>query len=229
MGDWFSTIYEALDELRKIPEIDLNILFLDASDETIIKRFKSTRRPHPISHSGDIAAGIHAERRELQRIKDMATRVIDTSSYSLIKLYNVINTYYEDGKESDMLISVVSFGYKRGIPLDADMVFDMRFLPNPYYVDNLKELSGKTPEVQSYVLSSSGAGEFISKLLNLIKFTVPMFIQQDKKHLVIGIGCTGGMHRSVAMAEKLSNELKESGFNVYLEHRDIRLEKTTVD
>jgi len=226
MGDWFSTIYEVIEWLRENQKIELNILFLDASDEALIKRFKSTRRPHPMSQSGNLASGIHAERCALQRIKDMATRVIDTSSCSLIKLYNILDNYYEQDSENDMLISVISFGYKRGIPLDADMVFDMRFLPNPFYVEELKLLSGKTKEVQDYVFSTNVAKNFIKKLLDLIEYTIPMFIEQDKKHMVIAIGCTGGMHRSVAIAEHLFSELKEKNINVYLEHRDLRLEKT---
>ena len=227
MGNMFSHIYNVIDELKNMDGIELNILFLDASDETLIRRFKSTRRPHPISQSGEISAGIHAERRQLQRIKDMATRVIDTTSYSLIQLYNVIDAYYREGSENEMLISVISFGYKRGIPLDADLVFDMRFLPNPFYVEELRPLSGQSEEVSNYVFSQPGANEFVNKLVDMVCFIMPMFLEQDKKQLVIGIGCTGGMHRSVAMAERLKKELAEKGKNVYLEHRDMRLEKTT--
>jgi len=126
-----------------------------------------------------------------------------------------------------MLISVISFGYKRGIPLDADLVFDMRFLPNPFYVEELRHLSGKTKEVSEYVFSRAGANEFTEKLINMVEFITPMFVKQDKKQLVIGIGCTGGMHRSVAMAERLFRELSRRGMNVYIEHRDINLEKVT--
>ena len=226
MGDWFSQIYDAIEALKKTEGIDLNILFMDASDEVLVRRFKYTRRPHPVSHSGDIIDGIHSERRQLQQIKDMATRVIDTSYCSIIKLNNIIDLYYGDENESDeALVSVVSFGYKRGIPLDADLVFDVRFLPNPFYVEELKQLSGQSPEVSSYVFSQKGANEFIEKLVDMVCFILPMFYQQDKKHLIIGIGCTGGMHRSVAVAERLAEELKKASKKVHLEHRDMKLEK----
>jgi len=225
MGDWFSYIYDAIDELKQTEGINLNILFLDAKDETLIKRFKSTRRPHPVSQSGEIVAGIHAERHQLQRIKDMATRVIDTSQYSLLQLYNVIDNYYKDS-DSKMLISVISFGYKRGIPLDADLVFDMRFLPNPFYVEELKNKSGQNADVSEYIFAQKGANEFVAKIVDMVNYIIPMFLNQDKKQLVIGIGCTGGMHRSVATAEKLAEELKKCDHNVYLEHRDLILEKT---
>ena len=225
MGDWFSYIYDAIDKLKQADGINLNILFLDAKDETLIKRFKSTRRPHPVSQSGEIVAGIHAERHQLQRIKDMATRVIDTSQYSLLQLYNVIDNYYKDS-DSKMLISVISFGYKRGIPLDADLVFDMRFLPNPFYVEELKNKSGQNADVSEYIFAQKGANEFVAKIVDMVNYIIPMFLNQDKKQLVIGIGCTGGMHRSVATAEKLAEELKKCDHNVYLEHRDLILEKT---
>ena len=228
LGDWFSQIYGAIDDLKKMPGVDLNILFMDAADDILIRRFKSTRRPHPVSHSGEITEGIHSERRQLQQIKDMATRVIDTSYCSIMKLSSIITSYYSDDTDSDdTLISVISFGYKRGIPLDADMVFDTRFLPNPFYVDDLRPLSGQSDEVREYVFAQEGANEFIEKLVDMVCFTLPMFFDQDKKHLIIGIGCTGGMHRSVAVAERLAAELKKMHKNVYLEHRDMKLEKNT--
>ncbi len=228
LGDWFSQIYGAIDELKNMPGVDLNILFMDAADDILVRRFKSTRRPHPVSHSGEITEGIHSERRQLQQIKDMASRVIDTSYCSIMKLSSIITSYYsEDTDSDDTLISVISFGYKRGIPLDADMVFDTRFLPNPFYVDELRPLSGQSAEVREYVFSQEGANEFIDKLVDMVCFTLPMFFDQDKKHLIIGIGCTGGMHRSVAVAERLAAELKKRHKNVYLEHRDMKLEKNT--
>ena len=226
MGSWFDNIYDAIEKLRKM-DLKLNILFLDSSDEVLTRRFKQTRRPHPVSQSGEIMAGIHAERKQLQRIKDMADRVIDTSTYNLRKLGEVIDNYYKEGNENSLLISVMSFGYKRGIPLDADFVFDMRFLPNPFYVPELKEHSGLESCVSDFVFSFKEANVFVEKIVDLVNYISPLFMKQDKKQLVIAIGCTGGMHRSVAVASRLHEELSKTNTNTYLEHRDLALEKHT--
>ncbi|MEI6100866.1 MAG: RNase adapter RapZ [Eubacteriales bacterium] len=227
MGDWFNTIYEAIDTLKKM-DLSLSILYLDSSDSTLVSRFKQTRRPHPLSQSGDIVSGIHAERRLLQRIKDLSDRVIDTSTYSVRKLYDVIDSYFTETSDSSMLISVISFGYKRGIPLDADLVFDMRFIPNPFYIEHLKNHSGLAPEVKKFVFSFERVNLFIDKIVDMVNFIAPYFLEQDKKQLVICIGCTGGMHRSVAVAQELYNRLSQSNSHVYLEHRDLNLEKNSI-
>lgn len=227
MGDWFNTIYGAIDQLKKM-DLHLSILFLDSSDETLVSRFKQTRRPHPLSQSGNILSGIHAERRQLQRIKDMADRVIDTSTYSIRKLYDVMDNYFTEDKDSSLLISVISFGYKRGIPMDADLVFDMRFIPNPFYDDKLKKHSGLDKDVKKYVFSFERVNVFLDKIMDMIKFIGPYFLEQDKKQLVIAIGCTGGMHRSVAVAQELYERLLKTNSKVYLEHRDLNLEKQSV-
>lgn len=224
MGDWFNTIYDAIDKLKKM-DLELNILYLDSSDSTLVSRFKQTRRPHPLSQSGDIISGIHAERRQLQRIKDLADRVIDTSTYSVRKLYDLIDNYFTENTDNTLLISVISFGYKRGIPLDADLVFDMRFIPNPFYIESLKHFSGLTPEVKKFVFSYERVGQFIDKIVDMVNFVGPFFLEQDKKQLVICIGCTGGMHRSVAVAQELYERLSATNTHVYLEHRDLNLEK----
>ena len=227
MGDWFDRIYDAIDALKKM-ELSLIILFLDASDDVLVRRFKATRRPHPVSQSGEVLAGIHAERRKLQPIKDLANCVIDTSTYSIRLLNTAIDNYYTESADADLLISVISFGYKRGIPLDADLVFDMRFLPNPFYKEELRTHSGLEQCVQEYVFSHTEAHEFVRRIVDLVEYLSPYFLLQDKKQLVIGIGCTGGMHRSVAIAERIYRELAKHNNHVYLEHRDLQLERTTV-
>ncbi len=227
MGDWFNTIYGAIDELKKM-DLVLSILFLDSSDETLVSRFKQTRRPHPVSQSGDILSGIHAERRQLQRIKDMADRVIDTSTYSIRKLYDIMDSYFTEDQDASLLISVISFGYKRGIPLDADLVFDMRFIPNPFYNENLRHHSGLEEDVKKYVFSFKRVSIFLDKIMDMVRFIGPYFLEQDKKQLVIGIGCTGGMHRSVAVAQELYERLSKNNSKVHLEHRDLNLEKQSM-
>lgn len=226
MGDWFNTIYDAIEKLRKM-DLELSILFLDSSDSTLVSRFKQTRRPHPLSQSGDIISGIHAERRQLQRIKDLSDRVIDTSTYSIRKLYDVIDNSFTENTDNSLLISVISFGYKRGIPLDADLVFDMRFIPNPFYIEHLKHSSGLTREVKEFVFSYERIGKFIDKIEDMVNYIGPYFLEQDKKQLVICIGCTGGMHRSVAVAQELYERLSINNKQVYLEHRDLNLEKNS--
>ncbi len=226
MGDWFNTIYDAIEKLRKM-DLELSILFLDSSDSTLVSRFKQTWRPHPLSQSGDIISGIHAERRQLQRIKDLSDRVIDTSTYSIRKLYDVIDNSFTENTDNSLLISVISFGYKRGIPLDADLVFDMRFIPNPFYIEHLKHSSGLTREVKEFVFSYERVGKFIDKIEDMVNFIGPYFLEQDKKQLVICIGCTGGMHRSVAVAQELYERLSINNKQVYLEHRDLNLEKNS--
>lgn len=227
MGDWFNAIYDAIEQLRKM-DLELSILYLDSSDSTLVSRFKQTRRPHPLSQSGDIISGIHAERRKLQRIKDLSDRVIDTSTYSVRKLYDVIDSYFTENTDNSLLVSVISFGYKRGIPLDADLVFDMRFIPNPFYIENLKHFSGLTPEVRQFVFSYERVGQFVEKIVDMVNFIGPYFLEQDKKQLVICIGCTGGMHRSVAVAQELYERLSKTNTHVYLEHRDLNLEKHSI-
>jgi len=223
MGEMFGGIFDAIEALKANPEVSLDILFLDASDEALVKRFKETRRKHPLLNSGYVMDGIAQERRLLARIEDYATNRLDTTTFSQKKLGEALDTIYADAEENQILIAISTFGYKRGIPIDADMVFDMRFLPNPFYVPELKEFSGKNPAVRDYVLSFKPAGQFIEKILDMIELVSPHYMQQDKKQLVIAIGCTGGMHRSVVVAEEIHRLLKERGHRVTLDHRDIEL------
>jgi len=225
MGVMFESIYEAIKDLQAIRGLRLEILYLDASDETLVKRFKQTRRQHPLSAGGNVMTGIHLERDKLKRLKDMAQNVIDTSTYSIKKLGEVIDRLFTEDDQQRILISVTSFGYKRGIPLDADMVFDMRFIPNPYYMDELRDLNGKDEAVKKYVLSFPCTQLFINKVNDIVNIIAPHYLEQDKKQLIIAIGCTGGMHRSVAVAEELYRIFAEQNHRVTLEHRDIRMDK----
>jgi UPF0042 nucleotide-binding protein len=224
-GDFFDAIYSTIEELRNM-DIDLDILFLDASDEVLVKRFKEVRRNHPVSGSGEILNGIHAERLKLQQLKDIASHVIDTSSYSVMKLRKAIDEIYLEEYDNRLNVTIISFGYKRGIPLDADMVFDMRFIANPFYVDGMRAQSGLDESVRDFVLSFDEAQYFLKELTGIVTTLAPAFLSEDKGQLVIGIGCTGGMHRSVAMAQELYRRLKGHGMKVSLEHRDLNLEKS---
>ncbi|MBQ4289216.1 MAG: RNase adapter RapZ [Clostridia bacterium] len=227
VGSMFDAVYDAIDALKEL-EIDLDIIFLDASDSSLISRYTQTRRKHPLSGSGNILSGIFAERDRLQRIKDMSSYVLDTSTYTNKQLANAIQRRYKEESDQRLLVSVISFGYKRGIPMDADLVFDMRFLPNPFYIEEFRMSTGMDEDVRNYVLGFEEAQYFLDKLTEMVLNLAPHYLQQDKKQLTIGIGCTGGMHRSVAMAEALHKRLSEKGARVTVEHRDINLEQSSV-
>lgn len=224
-GDMFDAIYDALATLREIDGVDLDILFLDASDEVLVRRFKEVRRQHPVSGNGEIVTGVQTERAKLSRLRDMAGHVIDTSNFSVQHLRRQLDDLYLSDDSSRMLISIISFGYKRGIPLDADMIFDMRFIPNPFWIEELRPQTGLDAPVRDYVLSFEQSGMFLDQITDLVNALCPHYLEQDKRQLVIGIGCTGGMHRSVAMAEELRRRLRARGLRVNLDHRDIALEK----
>lgn len=222
MGEMFENVYDAIAKLNEMSNVNLRILFLDANDETIVKRFKQTRRRHPMALDGNILTGITKERGKLKRINDIANIIVDTSTYSLKKLGEVMDELFSDDSETGILITVTTFGYKRGIPIDADMVFDMRFIPNPFYQDELRTKTGKDNAVKDYVLSFPRTRIFIEKINELVSYISPYYLEQDKKQLIIAIGCTGGMHRSVVVAEELYRLFKEQGMRVTIEHRDIK-------
>ncbi len=224
VGDFFDSIYETINTLRDM-NLDLDILFLDASDAELVRRFKEVRRSHPVSGSGEILTGIQAERLKLQGLKDIANHVIDTTTYDVRKVRQVIDHLYSEDEDTRLLISILSFGYKRGIPIDADMVFDMRFIENPFYHEHMRMQSGLDEQVRDFVLAFEDAQFFLEELVKLVTTLAPSFISEDKKQLVIGIGCTGGMHRSVAMAEELFRRLQLCNMRVTLEHRDLKLER----
>jgi UPF0042 nucleotide-binding protein len=221
MGDMFDDIFDTIKCLKEMSDIELSILYLDASEETLVKRFKETRRRHPLSEDGKVTTGITLERGKLRSIKDLANNTIDTSTYSVKKLGEVMDKLFNEPGTSGVLITVTTFGYKKGIPIDADMVFDMRFLPNPFYVEELREHTGKEQVVRDYVLSFKRAKVFIDKVSDLVNYIAPYYLEQDKKQLVIAIGCTGGRHRSVVVAEELYSMFKAQGHRVIIEHRDM--------
>ncbi len=222
MGMMFDSVYDAIQKLNDMQQIHVTILYLDSSDETIVKRFKETRRRHPMSGDSNIVTGITRERGKLKRINDLANIIVDTSTYSLKKLGEVLDELFSDEHEKDILITVTTFGYKRGIPIDADMVFDMRFLPNPFYQEELRCLTGMDEAVREYVMSFPRARVFIDKINELVGYIAPFYLEQDKKQLIIAIGCTGGMHRSVVIARELYRLFEEQGLRVMIEHRDIK-------
>ncbi len=219
-GKFFNDLFESLNTLED-KGIKYRILFLDASDSVLIKRYKEHRRPHPLAIHGRINDGIIEERQMLEEVKQKADYVIDTSNLTIAMLKEEINGIFLEGKELKKLtISVVSFGFKYGVPLDVDLVFDVRFLPNPYYIEELKELTGMDKNVRNYVLKWEEAQVFIDKLYNMISYLIPHYIKEGKSQLVIGIGCTGGKHRSVTIANVLYEKLLNDDNRVIVSHRD---------
>lgn len=221
-GAFFDALVQVLDDMEK-GGFHYEILFLEASDETLIRRYKETRRRHPMALHGRLVEGIMRERQKLERIRSRANHIIDTSNMSTAQLKEKIAALFGgEHKYERMTITVVSFGFKYGIPLDADMVFDVRFLPNPFYVESLRRHSGEEPPVREYIWKWPVTQQFMEKLSGLIDFLIPNFIKEGKNQLIIAIGCTGGLHRSVFVANKLYESLREQGYRVTVEHRDIR-------
>ncbi len=219
----FVYVEEVLEELRS-RGYDYEILFMEASDETLVKRYKETRRAHPVAPGGRVEEGIAREREILRQIRSAADYVIDTSNLLVRELREqLFRIFVEDREYDSLMISIMSFGFKNGIPADADLVFDVRFLPNPYYVEKLKHLTGNDPEVREFVNSYPQTGEFMDKLLDMVRFLIPHYVEEGKNSLVIAIGCTGGQHRSVTMANRLYEALQGGGsYGLSLHHRDLR-------
>ena len=219
-GKFFNDLFESLDTIHKQGFL-YEILFLEASDEALVKRFKETRRNHPLSPEGRIMDGIEAERKKLSELKQKADYIVDTSNLTAAQLKEEINKIFTEGNLSgNLTISIQSFGFKKGIPLDADLVFDVRFLPNPHYIDTLRDYTGDDLQVRNYVMKWPESIEFVNKLRDMVDFLIPYYIKEGKTHLVISIGCTGGKHRSVTIANILYEELKEKGHRVTINHRD---------
>ena len=219
----FVYVEEVLSALRE-KGYNYEILFMDASDDTLIKRYKETRRAHPCAPQGRVEDGIHKEREILRQIKSKADYVFDTSSLLVRELREeLIRVFVEDEKYNSLIVSVMSFGFKNGIPHDADLVFDVRFLPNPYYIDDLKSLTGNDKPVSDYVLSFPQTTEFRKMLVDMIRYLIPYYVEEGKNQLVIAIGCTGGQHRSVTIANCLYDDLKGHGdYALKIYHRDAK-------
>lgn len=220
-GEFFRDLFYAMETLKKQHIVPL-ILFLEADDETLVRRYKETRRRHPLSPTGGILEAIRDERRKLSEIKARASIIIDTSDLSPAEFRKqLVDIISRTVKVQKLLITIVTFGFKHGLPLDADLVFDVRFLPNPYYVSELKGKTGLDPEVRDYVMRSRLTTRFLTHLERLIDFLLPHYIDEGKSHLTLAIGCTGGRHRSVVIGEILKNHLESKEHTVLVEHRDI--------
>jgi UPF0042 nucleotide-binding protein len=197
------------------------LIFLEASDEALVKRFSESRRPHPLAKKRSIMESVQLERKRLAEIKRMADEVIDTTSTSISQIKENFRRKFLKKKGREMQITVISFGYKYGIPLDSDLVFDTRFLPNPFYIDELRNKTGKSPQVREFVLKEEETKKFLSRLYSFVDFLIPRFIEEGKSNLTISTGCTGGKHRSVILAEKLKEHLKLKNHKVRVYHRDL--------
>ncbi|HHW22131.1 MAG TPA: RNase adapter RapZ [Clostridiaceae bacterium] len=205
-----------------VMEIKYKILFLDASDAVLIKRFKESRRMHPLTQDSRLVEGIRQEREILKPIKEKADYIIDTSCLTPRQLKEAIIEHFVEGKLfKGIIVNIVSFGFKYGIPIDSDLVFDVRFIPNPYYVPELKPMTGMSSDVIDYVMSYPESRTFLNKLVDMVNFLLPLYVREGKNQLVVGIGCTGGRHRSVTIANKLCDRLKRKGVSAVIEHRDI--------
>lgn len=214
-------IGELLSNLKILKEngYDYKLVFIDARDDVLVKRYKETRHHHPISSELGLLDSIKKEREMLCKIYQEADVVIDTSDYSLAQLSKVLRKIYFEEQTEDFTVNIMSFGFKYGVPLDADLVFDVRCFVNPFYVDELKNKTGNDKEVREYIMSTETAKAFTDKLIDMIKFLLPLYVEEGKSSLTIAIGCTGGKHRSVTMANVLSEELQ--GYSKNLIHRDI--------
>lgn len=219
-GEFFADLMKSI-TLLKNQSIDVKILYLDASDEILIRRYKEHRRPHPLALNGNISQGIFNERELLSEVRNSADSIINTSNLTLGELRRkILSAFSLKDVDTKLAISVVSFGFKHGILLDADLVFDVRFLPNPYYIEELKKSSGLNTDIKDYVFGFEEANEFLDKLVDMMEFLIPKYSKEGKTNLVIGIGCTGGKHRSVAIAQALTTRLEGNGEKVYVSHRD---------
>lgn len=221
-GEFFQHLFRGLDELEELG-INYKILFLDSSDDVLIKRYKELRRPHPLTPDGSIIEGIKKERALLYDVKKRADFNINTSRLTLgmlkEEMYSIL---LEEGEKRNITISITSFGFKYGILLDGDLVFDVRFIPNPYYIQELKANSGLTEPVKEYVFKWDQTKGFIDKTLDMMEYLIPYYVEEGKTQLVVGIGCTGGYHRSVAIAEELGRLLKDKGHRTIVSHRDLK-------
>jgi len=201
---------------------DITLLFLDCGDEALVRRFSETRRRHPLAENSPVIEGIKSEREKLAALKSVADIVVDSSGLNVHQLKEEVSKYFTASPEGRKLsIFLISFGYKYGIPYNADMVFDARFIPNPYFVESLRHLSGKNPEVRSYVMDKEETRGFLSKVREFVEGLIPLFEKEGKVYLTIAVGCTGGRHRSVVLVEELAGLLQRGGHSARTSHRDM--------
>ena len=220
---FFKDFERVLEDLRESASGDIRLLFLEATDEALVRRFKETRRIHPLSDGGTNSDAIQKEKKMLRNIRKNADYIIDTTSLKPMELQNKLLTMLSDTQDSSEVftITVQSFGYKHGMTLDADMVFDARFIPNPYYLKSMRELTGNNRRVREYVMKFEETQEFVKRTSQLVEYLIPYYMKQGKMNMVVAFGCTGGQHRSVAMANEFSDIFREHGRNVRTVHRDV--------
>lgn len=217
------------EQLKRLPEVyrklrrnyPATLVFIEASDEALARRFSETRRPHPMGADLSVLEGIRAERKRMSRIREIADVVIDTTKFTVHELRQFITDQFQKAGRRPLLVSLVSFGYRFGLPADADLVFDVRFLPNPHFVAKLRPYSGKNARVAKYIRSFKQTGEFLRRIDGLLGYLIPHYIREGKSYLTIAFGCTGGRHRSVTMAEAVAEALAKRGYTTKLEHRDL--------
>ncbi|MFB4158852.1 RNase adapter RapZ [Geomicrobium sp. JSM 1781026] len=217
--EFFDQVFSAVSMLGDKPNLHTHILFLDADNEKLVQRYKETRRSHPLAPNGSLLEGIEKERKILEEIKGRARHRIDTTSLKPKELREEINRLFTKPEEQTFTVHFMSFGFKHGVPIDADLVFDVRFLPNPHYIDRLRPMTGLDKDVSDYVLKWDDTKVFIEKLEDLLTFMLPLYKQEGKSQLIVAIGCTGGQHRSVTLVEYFAN-LYESAYPVHRSHRD---------
>lgn len=226
--EFFDSLFLALDNLSETSWVSPRILFLEADDEALVRRYKETRRTHPLAPLGRPLEGIKLERNLLDELKGRAQLIFNTSQLKPRELREKIASEFSKDKQVGFTINVMSFGFKHGLPIDADLVFDVRFLPNPFYIDQMRPKTGLDKEVSSYVLKWSETQKFLEKLTDLLAFMLPYYKREGKAQLVVAIGCTGGQHRSVALTEYISNHFQNS-YTVQVSHRDIENSKGKTD
>lgn len=220
-GNALNELDEVLQKLEA-RRYNYKILFLDSSDDVLVKRYKETRRTHPLAKDDRVDKGINLEREQMTFLKERADYIIDTSQLLTRELKQELEKIFvKDTGYSNLFVTVLSFGFKYGIPVDADIVFDVRFLPNPYYIDDLKSLTGNDKAIQDYVMGFDETKEFLNKVEDLIKFLLPNYVKEGKNSLVIAIGCTGGKHRSVTLANAIADAIQQTEYGCKVEHRDI--------
>jgi RNase adapter protein RapZ len=222
-GEFFNELQKALQDLRD-RGIEYRIVFLEASDRVLVRRFETTRRPHPLSPSGSVAEGIVREREIMKTLRGQADVILDTTDLNVHELREKVQALFGHGDEVPLAVTVTSFGHRFGLPMDADMVFDVRFLPNPHWVEDLRPLNGTNRKVRGYVLNADGTGEFLRHVRELLAFLLPGFVKEGRHYLGIAVGCTGGKHRSVVVAEEIARFISDKGFVTGVVHRDIERE-----
>ncbi len=219
-GQKLGRIPQYLQQLKR--QLHTTVVFLEASDDVLVRRFSETRRPHPLGRASEtVKASLGAERKRLGPLRDIADVVIDTSKFNVHELRaHILERFRREATDRNILVSCVSFGYKQGVPVDSDLVFDVRFLPNPHFVPEFRPLSGRHPKVAKYIRSFPQTQEFISRISDLLVYLLPHYVREGKSYLTIAFGCTGGQHRSVMIAEEVAKRLKKAGYNLKVVHRD---------